>query len=90
MATELKKKYWSSGICSITCVLFALIRYTSILVLIISMYSTLPVYDDASQTTTGNYGFFWTHFTPESCQRFFWAVPIMKGIVSLSDSSEKA
>ena len=35
-------------------------------------------------TPVGNYGFFATNFTPKSCQHFFWAAPILKGINDLT------
>jgi hypothetical protein len=70
----------SSATYSVACVLFILIRYTSILILLISVYLPRTAFDGSTHSTTGNYGYFATIFTTESCHRFFMVAPVFKGI----------
>ena len=73
-------RFNSSAMYSVACILFILIRYMSILLLIISVYRPCTAFEHLTHSTTGNYGYFATNFTQESCHRFFMAAPVFKGI----------
>lgn len=65
---------------SIACILFILIRYVSVIVLILSrLWLSIVVDRRIYHSITGTYGFFATSFTAESCRRFFLSTPIAKG-----------
>jgi len=47
------------------------------------MFFILIRYTSILVLTISNYGFFSTNFTPKSCQKYFWAAPIMKVVQTM-------